>query len=256
MIQPAFLLINKEYQNLLPDQDSRQSFVAAVSQLARHLRVGHPDSTATMHDDIAVWFRNLFFLKDPRFEAALGDYKNDLTLMARAWRIHNLCWALSQAAHVRGDIVDAGCYDGKTTHIYCEYNAELIKYKMLHMFDYFDAPPGDHKKAGHGADLAKQVEARLADFQPMIFEGSVTETIPAQLPDEICFAHVDLNSAEAEAHVMPEIYERMPSGAMIVFDDYGFARYRESALVHQKFLADKMESILELPTGQGLMVKR
>ncbi len=95
----------------------------------------------------------------------------------------------------------------------------------------------------------------MAEFEPCITAGSVMDTVPKHLPDEICFAHIDLNSAEAEAHVMPEIYERMTKGGIVVFDDYGFARYRDSALVHQKFLANKPERILELPTGQGMMVK-
>jgi hypothetical protein len=50
------------------------------------------------------------------------------------------------------------------------------------------------------------------------------------------------------------VYERLLPGAVVVFDDYGFRRYRESALRHQKFLKGK-EQVLELPTGQGLLVK-
>jgi hypothetical protein len=166
-----------------------------------------------------------------------------------------LCWALSQAAHVAGDVVDIGCYEARSTHVFCTYNKDLLKYKALYLFDYFDAPAGDHKKALHGPKLEELVAKRMADFEPFVCPGSVTDTIPKHLPDEICFAHIDLNSAEAEAHVMPEVYERMSRGGIIVFDDYGFARYRNSALAHQKFLSKKLERILELPTGQGMMVK-
>lgn len=254
-IKPTTLLINKDYVGLLTDEDKQQRFVGALRALVDILGVDYPNTTATIHDDLAVWFRNLFFMEDPRFETALAPYKDDITLRARAWRIHNLCWALSQAAHIAGDIVDIGCYEARSTHVFCTYNRELIKHKGLHLFDWFDAPDGDHKKALHGPELHKVVAERMAEFDPLIYSGSVLETIPAQLPDEICFAHIDLNNAEAEAHVMPEVYPRMRRGGIIVFDDYGFARYRDSALAHQKFLADKPERVMELPTGQGLMVK-
>jgi hypothetical protein len=59
----------------------------------------------------------------------------------------------------------------------------------------------------------------------------------------------DLNNAGAEAHVMPEVYARMPRGGIIVFDDYGFKGYKNSALVYNYFLRDRPENILELLTG-------
>lgn len=251
MIKPIALLINKDYGTLFPNDEAKQAFVTALQTMARMLG----ETTATIHDDLAVWFRNLFFTQDMQFAAAMQPYMDDHVLRARLWRIHNLCWALSQAAHVAGDVVDIGCYEAKSTHVFCTYNQELIKRKSLYLFDWFDAPGGDHKKHLHGPELKRLVAERMAAFEPVISPGSVMESVPKHLPDEICFAHIDLNNAEAEAHVMPEVYYRLRRNGIIVFDDYGFARYRDSALVHQKFLADKPERILELPTGQGLMVK-
>lgn len=255
LINPACLLINKDYKTLFADKEAVEEFRELLTSMAGYLKISDPATTATMHDDLAVWFRNLFFMEDKAFVEAMKPYEYDYILHARMWRIHNLCWALSQAAHVAGDVVDLGCYEARSTHVFCAYNKELIKYKSVYLFDYFDAPPGDHKKVLHGPNLEKLVAERMAEFEPCITAGSVMETIPKHLPDEICFAHIDLNSAEAEAHVIPEVYERMTKGGIVVFDDYGFARYRDSALVHQKFLANKPERILELPTGQGMMVK-
>ena len=74
------------------------------------------------------------------------------------------------------------------------------------------------------------------------------------LPDEIAWCQIDLNDAEAEGAVFPVVYERLLPGSVVVFDDYGFRRYRESALTHQRFLKHK-EQVLELPTGQGILIK-
>ena len=252
-VLPAFLFANKDYARMFSTDDERKEFFAAVTKMVEMMHKG--GVPYTLHDDMLVWFRSMFWLHDPKYVEAMREFEDDVLLRARAWRIHNLCWALSQAAHVDGDIVDVGCYEAKSTAVFCNYNEPLIWGKNLYLFDYFDAPDGDHKKTLHGPGLAAKVERRMRKFRPVMCGGDVFETIPRQLPDEICFAHLDLNGHEAEAHVMPELYSRMPKGAILVFDDYGFARYQQSGLAHQKFLENKPEKILELPTGQGVMVK-
>jgi O-methyltransferase len=252
-VAPVFMFANKDYAQIFQSDDDRKEFFAAVSKMCQLMQKG--GVPFTVHDDIFIWFRSLFWMRDPKFVEAMQEFEDDVVLRARAWRIHNLCWALSQAAHIEGDVVDIGCYEAKSTAVFCNYNESLILAKNLYLYDYFDAPEGDHKKHLHGPHLAAKVEERMRKYRPVVVQGSVLETVPRQLPDEICFAHIDLNGHEAEAHVMPEVYERMPRGAILVFDDYGFSRYRDSGLVHQRFLEGKPERILELPTGQGLLIK-
>lgn len=258
-VYPYAARYNKEYELLFRDRDQEETFIRALTQLTALLKLNKSDSGATLHDDLMVWFRNLFFLTEDRFQEAFREFDEDVALRARMWRIYNLCWGLHQSSYVRGDVVDIGCYDGKTTKVFCNYNNGLFKgeviRKGLYLFDLFENPPPEAKKSNHGPHLADEVKGLLGRYTPIVVAGDVKETIPTQLPDEICFAHIDLNDAEIEAHVMPEIYYRMSTGAIMIFDDYGFKRYRKSAEIHQKFLEDRAEKILELPTGQGLLVK-
>jgi O-methyltransferase len=253
VITPVFMLVNKDYSQMLKNDTDAQKFHSCIMYMAKLMQDG--EVPFTVHDDMFVWFRSMFWMQDPKFVGAMREFESDLVLRARSWRIYNLCWALSQAAHVDGDVVDVGCYEAKSTRVFCNYNKDLMMDKNLYLFDYFDAPDGDHKKANHGKQLANKVKKLMQDFCPVVCEGDVIETIPKHLPDEICFAHIDLNGHKAEAHVMPEIYKRLAKGGMILFDDYGFARYKESGLTHQQFLQGKPENILELPSGQGLMIK-
>ena len=255
MTLPVAAFLNKDYQLLFDSEQRFKSFAAAVSHIAKDLQINTTHGHATFHDDLLVWFRNLFFLTDERFQAAFSEFNEDTTLRARMWRIYNLCWALNQGLNVAGDVVDVGCYDGKTTKVFCNYNNPEVLGRNLYVFDFFDHAPEESRKASHGPDLAAVVEKRLKAYRPVVVEGDVTQTIPAALPDRICFAHVDLNYAEAEAHVFPKVYARMERGAVAVFDDFGFRRYRQSAEAHREFLLDKPEKILELPTGQGLFIK-
>lgn len=254
-VYPHPARFNKDYELLFHTREQEEVFARALTQLSALLKLNKQDSGSTLHDDMMIWFRNLFFLTEERFQEAFKEFEEDPALRARMWRIYNLCWGVNQAAYIRGDVVDIGCYEAKSTKIFCSYNKDLLRMKGVYLFDMFDNPPTESKKWNHGPHLAEEVKGRMARFNPVVVPGDVTQTIPANLPDEICFAHIDLNDADTEAHVMPEVYYRMPPGAVMILDDYGFKRYRKSAEVHQKFLKDKAERVLELPTGQGLLVK-
>lgn len=255
MTLPLGAFLNKDYSLLFDSEERVKAFLSAINHMAQELRINTPGCHATYHDDLFVWFRNLFFLGDERFQEAFSEFSEDTTLRARMWRIYNLCWALDQGLNAAGDVVDIGCYDGKTTKVFCNYNKAAMQGRNLYVFDLFDNAPEESRKASHGPDLAAVVKKRLKAYLPVMVPGDVTQTIPAALPDKICFAHIDLNYAEAEAHVFPEVYARMDRGAVAVFDDYGFKRYRQSAEAHREFLSGKPEKILELPTGQGLFIK-
>ena len=43
---------------------------------------------------------------------------------------------------------------------------------------------------------------------------------------------------------------------MIVLDDYGWSLYRAQKQAEDAFFAERGYLVLELPTGQGLVVKR
>ena len=43
---------------------------------------------------------------------------------------------------------------------------------------------------------------------------------------------------------------------MIVFDDYGWTGYRAQKVAADAFMQERGLAVLELPTGQGLVVKR
>jgi O-methyltransferase len=75
-------------------------------------------------------------------------------------------------------------------------------------------------------------------------------------PRRIAFLHVDMNNAQAELGALDALFERVSPGGMIVFDDYGWSGYRDQKLAVDEFMRDRGHAVLELPTGQGLVVKR
>ena len=241
---PFAAMFHKDYQDFSPEK--RLEVQKALQQLMSLLGANNGND-CTLHDDLLVWFRNLFFTTDPRFDAACNGL--NFALRARLWRLYTLCWACEQALG-KGDIVDIGTYDGRALEVVLRYQTSL---PAVHAYDLFDNVPEEARKADHGPNLFEQVRQRLAPFNVTVHKGNICAV--TALPERIGFCQIDLNNAEAEGYIFPLIYERLQPGSIVVFDDYGFRRYRESALTHQRFLEGK-EQVLELPTGQGLLVKQ
>jgi len=236
---PSAALFHKDYQNFSPE---KRKEVQETLQHLMGLLGANAGSDCTFHDDLFVWFRNLFFTTDPKFDEACGSL--NFVLRARLWRLYTLCWA---AGETTGNIVDIGTYDGKALEVVLRYAP-----RPAYAYDLFDNVPKEARKSDHGPTLAEKVRERLAPYGCKVYAGDARD---AELPDKIGFCQIDLNDADAEAAVFPRVYERLQSGAIVIFDDYGFRRYRQSALAHQTFLQGK-EQVLELPTGQGMLIKR
>ena len=249
-MRPVAAMWNKDYRAWTKERADK--FANLLARLLGYLDANN-EGDATVHDDMAVWFRNLFWTTDPRFNAAAEGIPSNLK--ARAWRLYTLCWAVEQAYRNDRDgaIVDIGCYDGRALEVVLRYQRWVHGVPRVFAFDLFDNVPEEARKAAHGSELRRQTAIRLAPWDAHVIAGDIRET-SHHLPSRIAFAQIDLNNAEAEGHVFPLVYERLVRGGIVVFDDYGFRRYRESALTHQRFLEGK-EQVLELPTGQGLLVK-
>ena len=53
------------------------------------------------------------------------------------------------------------------------------------------------------------------------------------------WSQIDLNSAEADLGAFEFIYEKLTKGAIVIFDDYGFARYKKTQESIDRFLKRK-----------------
>jgi hypothetical protein len=132
--------------------------------------------------------------------------------------------------------------------------------KRWYLYDLFDNPGGAGQgihMTKHGPGLYEQVVQSLAPYPNIeVVKGRVPEVFATSVPDQIAFLHLDLNDAGAEIAALTELFPRLVPGGMIVLDDYGWAAYRAQQDAEEPFFAARGHSVLELPTGQGLVIKR
>ena len=105
--------------------------------------------------------------------------------------------------------------------------------------------------------MHEEVLERLAD-QPWVsvIKGSVPESFSQGFPERIALAHIYMNHPAHEAVALNKILPCLSPGGCIVFDNYGWWFYSSQKKVLDPIADQHNLSILELPTGQGLLLKR
>jgi hypothetical protein len=63
-----------------------------------------------------------------------------------------------------------------------------------------------------------------------------------------------MNAPYAQKGALEFLFERLSPGAFVVFDDYGWVLYHREKEVADDFFSGRGHKVLELPTGQGLVI--
>ena len=105
------------------------------------------------------------------------------------------------------------------------------------------------------AGLYEFCRRRFAPYPNIhVVQGRVPEVLRERAPEQVAFLHLDMNSASAELAALEFFWGRMAPGALILLDDYGWRGYRAQKLAEDPFFAARGRTVLELPTGQGVVL--
>lgn len=190
-----------------------------------------------------------------------------------AWRLHTLVWAAKSSLAWQGDLVECGVFKGDMSWVVATTLGNNIKDRTFYLYDSFegfspklssatDFPdhPGFFEMANNIYRDPTNYEFVVQRFANMphvkIIRGFIPESFKIRLPERIVFLHIDLNSPAAEIAALEQLFERVVRGGYIVFDDYGWKQFAKQREAEDRFMANHGHSILELPTGQGLVIKQ
>tara|TARA_B100001029_G_scaffold22183_1_gene15064 strand:+ start:11148 stop:11954 length:807 start_codon:yes stop_codon:yes gene_type:complete len=240
---------------LFPHEPDRIKVFNALKDIAEVSKANHKDSHAFMNDEMLIFGKSLGFLREKKLIDASDGLLVEPWDKATIWRKHILTWAGDHCVKLDGDFLEFGCYDGKGSMFINEYN-ELTKRNItFHLYDCFEAPPDSEAFPKHSKELYGEVKNFFKEKNNVkIIKGVLPDCIEI-IPEKISWVHLDLNNAKAEIGVLKIIYDNIVSGGMIVLDDYGWIGYWEQYVEEKEFFESKGLSILELPTGQGLVIK-
>jgi O-methyltransferase len=207
-------------------------------------------------DNLITFGRNLSFLDDERLINIIFKNANHEYDKAIVWRSHVVTWAAKNALNIDGEFVECGTHLGFTASVINDY-VELEKNgRELWCYDLFDGEAYDKLKS-EGIEPISWITNKFQNSSNIkIIKGRVPESIIKHKPEKVAFLHLDLNSATAEIGALEQLVPLMPKGAMVVLDDYGWKNYKPQKHVADEFFAERGTLIMEIPTGQGLVVIR
>jgi O-methyltransferase len=219
------------------------------------------------------------FLDDPAFvgpwNQVCGAHEYDQydNRQSIAWRIHTLVWAAREALRApEGDFVECGVFQGDMSYVVYHAAGLAGAGRRLHLYDSFQGIHPDRLVEGEyrrspdyltmanahyrRPDLYSSVVARFAPYPEVsVHKGFLPESL-GTAPASIAWLHIDLNSARAEAETLEVLFDRVVPGGFVILDDYGWLVLDAQKQAADAFFAPRGYAVLELPTGQGLVVKR
>ena len=207
--------------------------------------------------------KNMGFMEEPRFVAAVDAQQPNAQEASLLWRLHVMCWCTRNALRLEGDFVECGVFRGYMTAVAAQFLDFRTCPKRWHLYDTFAGIPAPDLDPGHinpreyqEPGLHDAVVRRFADYPNIeVHRGRVPEVLHGSAPQKIAFMHLDMNSSTAEIGALDALFDRLVPGAYLLLDDYGWYAYRDQKIAEDAFLNPRGCQVLELPTGQGLVIK-
>jgi O-methyltransferase len=209
-------------------------------------------------------------MEETEFSAAIRQYCFGpdgyvvIDNMTKFWRLHVYTWCCSQALRQEGSLVECGVHMG----LYSLVMAKTLDFnkfdREMYLYDTFEGLSEElstqHERQVVGGaydipDWEKQVRESFTPYPGMkVIRGLIPDILEENAPDLVSFLHLDMNSAVAEAHAIAFFQSRMAPGAIILLDDFGREEYSDMNAVHNDIFGKLGRRILELPTGQGIVM--
>lgn len=207
------------------------------------------------------------FLGDPRFLKAYAQAKATGAWSGAdiAWRAYTICWAALAGKALEGDFVECGVDCGGFASAAIDYiGFEALADRKFYLIDTYCGIPEETLADDPNRDLLSTLYSDTYDHvvrtfanvpNVVIVRGRVPEVLPTASPEKLCYLCIDLNTAGPSAAAAEFFWDRLVSGAPVVFDDYGQSFFHGMKDALDSFARHRGVEILALPTGQGLLFK-
>ena len=218
------------------------------------------------NDMIICLGRNLSFQYDQKFMSSFFDSATNDQERSLLWRLHTLAWAAKNAFLVEGDFVECGVLKGFCSEVLLKYLDFGNLPRQAYLYDTFAGLPEKTSTAEERQswDYAQydpevvysEVQKKFSAYNNVnIVRGIVPDSFEAAVPEKIAFLHIDMNSVQAEILALEYLFDKVVPGGMIVLDDFGWTCNANQMKSELEFMNNRGHTILELPTGQGVVIK-
>jgi hypothetical protein len=246
----------------------KQAFAKAGYGVFRTRNRYMEDGLFTVHND--------HFRSDRAFQEA---YKRGLKASngvdaAFEWRVHVALWTAANSLQVPGDFVECGVNAGFISSAIMHRLRWSTLDRRFYLIDTFSGPvlaqysPEEVERGRLGlaqsalaagayvTDLAR-VQANYSEWpNAVVVPGVIPDVLPALDIGAVAFLHIDMNCAYPERTALEFFWDRLSHGAIVLLDDYAYFGHDQQASAMDTAARALGTSVLSLPTGQGVIIKR
>ena len=244
-------------------QNKREAFNQALSSIMEI----YPKQVYAQDMLICIW-KSLAFRSDKEFMDSFSTTAKTDQEKSLLWRLHVLAWASNIAMRVEGDFVECGVFKGFCSAVLCKYLKFGNVPRDFYLYDTFSGLPEetstDEERSGwnrayktiDGDALYKEVCLTFSSYPNVkVVRGIVPFSFEEKSPEKIAYLHIDMNSENAEILALENLFDRVVPGGVVILDDYGWQCNARQTIAESAFMKEREHMILELPTGQGLVLK-
>jgi hypothetical protein len=240
----------------LRDRSNRELFTLALQGFRK---IFYPVYAS---DNVILFGRTLGFSRNQKLMEAFRNNARNPQERSLLLRINTLAWAASEALRLPGDFVECGVWRGFCSAVLTEYLDFQNLDRTFYLYDTFAGIPAELDSEKHDVPafrepgLYEKVVERFSRYPNVkVIRGAIPDSFSTAVPERIAFLHIDMNSSKSEIAALEVLFDRVLPGGLIVFDDYGWIGYRAQHLAEDAWTRKRDHRILELPTGQGLLIK-
>lgn len=165
--------------------------------------------------------------------------------------------------NVDGCVAECGAYVGVSSW----FIANELPDVNFYLFDSFEglSQPDTVDGVGDGIQEWKKGDLKTSEE---ILKGNLTgfrniHILKGWIPDRFedvsqrnfRLVHIDVDLYQPTLDSLVFFYPRLNPGGVIIMDDYGFENCPGAYKAAEEFMKDKPETIIHLPTGQGVIIR-
>jgi len=207
-------------------------------------------------EDLVTMDRVMSFARDPKFKAAYAEANPTVEECAIVWRVHTALWAAQRALTVKGDFVDVGVRDGLEAAVigrYLDFDKTGRRWMLFDSFTSWRFPPYPGATFAR-FDLTPFTIKRLA-FMRNAKVVRIASLLDVDVPSpEIAYLRIEDTDPSMITGGLSRLFPKVSVGGVVLIDGYGSPGVRGDML--DRFIQRLDHPVLELPTGQGLIIKQ
>ena len=168
------------------------------------------------------------------------------------------------SASLEGNFSEFGVHQGRSSLVSAltavKYSSSSREFHLVDSFEGLSAPVradgSFFKKSMLNNTDAEIVLQRLLSVTSgaRLHKGFIPEVLNEIDSTTYSFVHIDVDLSEPTISVLEFVYEKMVTGGVILFDDFGFHMCPGVRTGVEKFFQDKLEKPISLPTGQAFVI--